>query len=97
MEKPMTIESKQTKVTVSKVWRAVCDNCKNELDSVTIYQEHEKTEYETLETGDFSLDGIHLSFKAGYGTPYDTSDFNLTLCTNCLADMVKQFGGIIRE
>lgn len=93
----MTIESKETKVTVTKVCRAVCDNCKEELDSVTIFQEREKAQYETLETGEFSLDGIHLSFKAGYGTSYDMSDFKLTLCTNCLADVVKQFGGIIRQ
>lgn len=93
----MTIESKETKVAVTKVCRAVCDNCKEELDSITLYAENEKTDYVTLETGGFSLDGIHLSFKAGYGTSYDMSDFKLTLCTNCLADVVKQFGGVIRQ
>lgn len=93
----MTIESKETKVAITKVCRAVCDNCKEDLDSVTIYAENEKTDYVTLETGEFFLDGIHLSFKAGYGTSYDMSDFKITLCTNCLADMFKQFGGIIRQ
>jgi hypothetical protein len=97
MEKSMTIQSKPTKLIVNTVCKAVCDNCKNDLDSVTLYDEAKKTEYQTLETGGFSLDGINLKFKAGYGTTYDMSNFQITLCTNCLADMVKQFGGVIRQ
>lgn len=97
METFMTLHSKQTKVINNTIFRAVCDNCKNELDSVTIYDESKKTEYQPLETGEFSLDGIDLKFQAGYGTTYDMSNFQITLCTNCLADMVKQFGGVIRQ
>lgn len=97
MEPYMTLQSKPTKVIVNKVCRAVCDNCKIELDTVTLYEEGKKTEYEALETGEFSLDGIDLKFKAGYGTTYDMSNFEITLCTNCLAEMVKQFGGVIRQ
>lgn len=93
----MTIETTKTKIITEKVSRAVCDNCKSELDSVTLYGEGEKTTYETLDTGGFSLDGINLKFKAGYGTEYDMSNFQITLCTNCLAEMVKKFGGVIRQ
>mgnify|MGYP003397643230 CR=1 FL=1 len=97
MENPMTLQSKPTKVTSLTVCRAVCDNCKEDLDSVTIYDEEKKTEYQTLQNGAFLLDGIDLKFQAGYGTNYDMTNFQITLCTNCLAEMVKQFGGVIRQ
>lgn len=93
----MTIETSKTKVTIEKVSRAVCDNCKNELDVITLYDEVKTPEYQSLDSGGFSLDGINLKFKAGYGTTYDMSNFQITLCTNCLAEMVKQFGGVIRQ
>jgi hypothetical protein len=93
----MTIETSKTKVTIEKVSRAICDNCKNELDVVTLYDEVKTPEYKSLDSGGFSLDGINLKFKAGYGTTYDMSNFQITLCTNCLAEMVKQFGGVIRQ
>lgn len=93
----MTIETTKTKVTIEKVSRAVCDNCKNELDVITLYDEVKPPEYQSLDAGGFSLDGINLKFKAGYGTTYDMSNFQITLCTNCLAEMVKQFGGVIRQ
>lgn len=93
----MSIQSKSKKVEVKTVSRAVCDNCQNELACITVYDENEKTSYHNLDDVEGHLDGIDLKFKAGYGTTYDMSDFQLTLCTNCLADMVKQFGGIIRQ
>jgi len=92
----MTIESKSKKVTVQHICRATCDNCKEEIDSITLYDERKKTEQQ-LVTSNMGLDGINLKFKAGYGTTYDMSDFELTLCTNCFAEMVRQFGGVIRQ
>lgn len=92
----MTIESQSTKITVQTICRAICDNCKEEIDSITLYDEGKKTEQQQV-TSNMGLDGINLKFKAGYGTTYDMSDFQLTLCTNCLADMVRQFGGVIRQ
>lgn len=97
MENSMTLQSKPTKVTILTVCRAVCDNCKKNLDTVTIYDEEKKTEYQQLQDGAFLLDGIDLKFQAGYGTYYDMTNFQITLCTNCLAEMVKQFGGVIRQ
>lgn len=86
-----------TRVETVDITCVTCDNCKKELDTLTVYKEDEKTEHKRVVDKSLFLDGIDLTFTAGYGTPYDMTIFNITLCTNCLADMVKQFGGILRQ
>jgi hypothetical protein len=86
-----------TKVETQGITCVTCDNCKKELDAVSIYEEQKITEYKRVEDKSTSLDGIDLKFCAGYGTTYDMTTFNITLCTNCLADMIRQFGGIARQ
>lgn len=58
---------------------ASCDRCTLELY--------------VCDSGDI-VGGHHFSYTFGYGTAYDGSNLNVTLCDSCISSLLGQFAGI---
>lgn len=72
-----------------------CDYCSRNVGHVSIMKENEMSTYQTLDVSSH-LDGFNINVTAGYGTEHDSRKMSITLCSDCLFTMMKQFGGIVK-
>lgn len=79
------ITKKIIKVKEEVITQASCDICGCEIGSLSIMgSEKLKTDLNIQH----HMDGLKLSYVAGYGTEYDMSSYEITLCTRCLVEKV---------
>lgn len=44
----------------------------------------------TIEKGGFRTDNFSIDYTCGYGTPYDMTQIEATICDECLVDIIKK-------
>ena len=92
----MSIEIKETtkQVKSKEITTAYCDNCQTPISELTLLEEGKQSIILQLKSEKL-MNGVHQVFVPGYGTKYDSSKFEITLCTECYAEVIIKFGGSI--
>lgn len=79
------LTQKNVRVKKKVITQASCDSCGCEIGSLKILGEPEiETDLNPLH----HMDGLKLTYHAGYGTEYDMSTYEIVLCTRCLVEKV---------
>jgi hypothetical protein len=92
----LKVEEKTLKSISSVITNACCDHCKAEIGQLYLIGEQSAgTPLIDIVNNSF-LGGVLINYTFGYGTDLDCSSMSLTLCDNCLADVTKNYGGLIK-
>ncbi len=86
------------KISQEVITKANCDKCNCEINFLTFLNDTIQTKSETVRTTSKDyINGVNIKYTFGYGTEFDSSKAEITLCEYCIADLIIKFGGIIKE